>query len=347
MKQFDFNKEIDEQGREKVAITNKTKRRLDLIPRILCLLFAICIWIYCVNTNANDVTATFTVKLNIVGAESMSGGMTMYSAGSVSEVKITVQGTNRDINKYSASDYSAYIDVSEINTVGWSSVKIVTTAPENSSLTILSTDIDAVSVYADVTAEATVPLEVKLGNITHPAQYEVFYELEGGVNEIVIKGPKTLVDEISNAEYVLEGEFNKSKVISGFSLNFYNKNGESISVNNSQQLAPNAVSYDTSDMKINVSVKAPVALKIKASGNFANYIYTVDPVTAYVIGDPEMLNAISDYIIDMGDKGVGTYTETITAEMLAYPEGVKLEQEEITVTVKITETIISTPTPEQ
>ncbi len=347
MKQFEFKKELDEQGREKVVIANQSKRRLDLIPRLLCLLFAISIWIYCVNMNASDVTATFSVKLNIVGAESMSGGMSMYSTGSISEVKITVQGTNRDINKYSASDYSAYIDVSQIDTVGWSTVKIVTTAPENSSLTILSTDIDAVSVYADVTAEATVPLAVKLGNITHPAHYEVSHELEGGVNEIVIKGPKTLVDEISNAEYVLEGEFNKSKVISGFSLNFYNKNGEVISVNNSSELSPNAISYDTSDMKINVSVKAPVALKIKAAGNFANYIYTVDSVTAYVIGDPEMLNAISEYIIDMGDAGVGEYTVTVTAEDLAYPEGVRLEQDEITVTVKITETVISTPTPAQ
>lgn len=345
MKQFDFKKERDENGRESVVITNKSKRRIDLIPRLLCLLFAIAIWIYCVNINESDVTATFSVKLNVVGAESMNDGMAMYSTGNVSEVKITVQGTNRDINKYSASDYSVYIDVSQIDTVGWSSVKIVTTAPENSSLTILSTDIDAVSVYADVTAEAIVPLSVKLGNITHPAHYEVSHELEGGLNEILIKGPKTLVDEISNAEYVLEGEFNKSKVVSGFSLNFYNKNGELISVNNSNDLSPSSISYDTSKMKINVSVKAPVALKIKAAGNFSNYIYAVDPVVANVIGDPEMLNAISEYIIDMGDRGVGVYTMTVTAEDLAYPDGVRLEEEQVTVIVKITETVVTNQSP--
>ena len=343
MKQMDFQKERDEKGRESVVIGSQSKRRVDLIPRLLCLLFAIFIWIYCVNINESDVTATFSVKLNVVGAESMSNGMSVYSSLNVSEVKITVQGTNRDINKYSASDYSAYIDVSQIDSVGWSTIKIVTTAPESSSLTILSTDIDAISVYADVAAETTVPLEIKEGSITHPLNYKISYNLEDGVNEITIKGPKTMIDEISRAEYLLEGEFNKSKVVSGFSLNFYNKNGELISANNGGELSPSSISYDTSKMKINVSVTAPVVLKIKATGSTPNYIYTVDPVTANVIGDPEMLNALSDYIIDMGDKGVGEYKVTITAEKLAYPEGVKLEADEITVTVRITEGAPVTP----
>ncbi len=344
MKQMDFQKERDEKGRETVVIGSQSKRRIDLIPRLLCLLFAITIWIYCVNMNESDVTATFSVKLNVVGAESMENGMSLYSTINVSEVKITVQGTNRDINKYSASDYSAYIDVSQINSVGWSTVKIVTSAPESSSLTILSTDIDAISVYADVAAETTVPLEIKEGSITHPVNYKISYNLEDGVNEITVKGPKTMIDEISRAEYLLEGEFNKSKLISGFSLNFYNKNGEIISANNTGELSPGAISYDTSKMKINVAVTAPVVLKIKATGSTPNYIYTVDPVTANVIGDPEMLNALSDYIIDMGGAGLGDHKIVITADMLAYPEGVKLEEHEITVVVHITEAATITPT---
>ncbi len=342
MKQMDFQKERDEKGRESVVIGRQRNRRIDLFPRLLCLLFAITIWIYCVNMNESDVTATFSVKLNVIGAESMSDGMSMYSMSNVPEVKITVKGTNRDINKYSASDYAAYIDVSQIDSVGWSTIKIITTAPENSSLTILSTDIDAVSVYADVATEAVVPLEIKQGNITHNANYEVSHELEDGVKSITIKGPKTLVDEITRVEHVIEGEFNKSKTISGFSLNFYNKNGEPIVINNSSEMSPNSISYDTSNMKIHVSVKAPVVLKIKAIGNFANYIYTVDPVTTNVIGDPEMLNALSDYIIDMGDKGVGDHEVIITAEQLGYPEGVKLEAGEIAVTVHITESVATT-----
>lgn len=338
MKQMDFQKERDENGRESVVIGKPNRRRIELIPALLCLIFAIAIWIYCVNINESDVTATFTVKLNVVGTESMSNGMSLYSNLNVSEVKMTVQGTNRDINKYSASDYSAYIDVSQIDSVGWSTIKIVTTAPESSSLTILSTDIDSISVYADVAAEAVVPLEIKEGSITHPLNYKISYNLEDGVNEITIKGPKTMIDEISRAEYELEGEFNKSKLISGFSLNFYNRNGELISANNSGELSPSSISYDTSKMKINVVVTAPVALKIKATGSVPNYIYTVDPVTANVIGDPEMLNALSDYIIDMGDMGVGEHQVHITAEQLAYPEGVKLEEDVITVIVRITET---------
>lgn len=339
MKRYDFHKETDASGRQKVVIGNKSRRSLELIPTILCILLAVIIWIYCVNMNENDVVTTFTVKLNVVGTESMSEGMAMYSTGNVSEVKLTVQGTNRDINKYSASDYSAYIDVSQIDTIGWSTLKIVTNLPEGSSLSLVSKDVDTVSVFADVVSEAEIPLDIKEGSITQHLGYKLAYEIEDGVDKIMIKGPKTLVDEIARAEFLLEGEFNKSKTISGagLALNFYNKNGEMINASSTSNISSNSITYDTSKMKINVCVTAPAILKIKAAGDFTNYVYTVDPVTANVTGDPEILNALSDYIINMGNAGVGVHTVEISAEELAYPEGVQLEKDKIVVTVRITE----------
>ena len=97
-------------------------------------------------------------------------------------------------------------------------------------------------------------------------------------------------------------------------------------------------------MKINVCVTAPAILKIKATGDFANYVYTVDPVTANVTGDPEILNALPDYIHDMGNAGLGVHTVVISAEELAYPEGVQLENDEIVVTVRISKAVASPQT---
>ncbi len=347
MKQYDFKKEYDSNGNESVTISNQRRIKLDLIPRLLCVVLALIIWIYCVNITDADVITTFTVKLETVG--DMPKDMQMYSTSNVSEVTITVRGTNRDINKYSASDYSATIDVSQINSVGWSTLKITTMKPEgsdNSTLSILSANIDTVSVYADVSADTSVPLEIKSGNIKLPINYELDCRFENDVKDIMITGPKTLIDQISRAEYLLEGEFNKSALISGFALNFYNQNGEMInSANSTGDVSANFISYDTSTMTVNVAVTALVPLKIKAEGSNANYIYSVDQITAKVVGDPDMLNSLSDYIIDV-DKlglGIGVHNIDIMAEDLGYPEGVQLKDKKITVTVRITEKPIATP----
>lgn len=339
MRQYDFKKEYDQNGRESVVIENQSRRRLDLVPRLVCLVFAIIIWIYCVNINENDVVTTFTVKLNVIGGESMSDGMSVYSTGNVSEIKMTVQGTNRDINKYTASDYSASIDVSSINSVGWSTLKIQTTIPENSTLKLLSTDIDTVSVYADVSAEREVPMSITQGSITQPSNYKLDYKIDGDIDKIMIKGPKSLIDKISKAEYLLEGEFNKSKDISGFALNFYNENGEQITSGNSDNVSTSAISYDTSKMKIIVSVTAPAVLKIRAVGNNPSYNYAVDAVTANVVGDPEMLSGLPDYIIDMENRDIGVHQVSLKAEELGFPDGVRLEDEQIYVIVRITEKV--------
>lgn len=336
MKQLEFKREYDRDGNYKVRITDRPRRRLDLVPRLLCLLLALIIWIYCVNINESDVVTTFTVKLNIMGAESMKNGMSMYSSSNTTEVKLTVQGTNRDINRFTVSDYKAYIDVSEISTVGWATLKINTELPDGSSLTLLSTDIDAVSVYADVSAETSVPLEIKVGAITQPLNYKLAYEVENGIDSITIKGPKSIIERISKAEYLLEGEFNKSKVISGFPLNFYSTNGELISASNSNDVSPSAIVYDTSSMTINAYITAPVLLKIKARGSDPSLSYDVEQVLTNVVGDPEVLNTMSTYYIDMGDSGVGTYHVNITSKDLGLPESVRLEDESITVTVHVT-----------
>lgn len=336
MKQFEFKKEYDENGNEKIVIADRPRRRIDLVPRLMCLLLALIVWIYCVNINESDVVTTFTVKLNVIGSESMKNGMTMYSASNTTEVKLTVQGTNRDINRFTASDYSAYIDVSEIGSVGWATLKINTELPDGSSLKLISTDIDTVSVYADVSAETSVPLEIKEGAITQPLNYKLVYEMQDGINSITIRGPKTIIERISKAEYLLEGEFNKSKVITGFPLNFYNENGELISASNSNDVSPSTIVYDTSNMTVNAYVTAPVLLKIKARGNNSMLSYDVEQVMTNVVGDPEVLNALSTYYIDMEDSGIGTYHVEVTSKDLGFPESVRLEDDSVTVVVHIT-----------
>ena len=66
MKQKDFIKDADS---DEIIISDVKKRKLDIVPRIICLIFAIFVWIYFVNINDSSVTATFKVKLDVSGTE--------------------------------------------------------------------------------------------------------------------------------------------------------------------------------------------------------------------------------------------------------------------------------------
>lgn len=350
MKQVDFKKEYDEHGKESVVISDSRKIRLDLIPRIMCLLLAVIIWIYCVNITEDDVVATFTVKLGIVGE--MQNGLEMYTSSNVTEVTLTVQGTNRDINKYTASDYSATIDVSNIDSVGWSNLKIITAKPkgsENSKLTILNTNIDSVTVYADYSGEVHVPLSIREGSINKPENYNFSYMLEDGVDSILITGPKTLIEQVSRAEYLLEGEggqplkLEQSMVISGFPLNFYNNNGEIISAGKAGEMSSSFIKYDTTSMKVNVSVTTEAPLKVSPLNGSEDCTYDVmiSSERATLISDPSVLKTLPTLPIDVSEYTErGSYTKVISASEVAqiyanFGYKVQLKEENITLTVKV------------
>ena len=350
MKRLVFSKEKDQNGKEKIVMTDKYKKRLDLLPRIICIVIALIIWIYCVNMNENNVVTTFSVKLKVVGAESMSHGLQIYDIENISEVKMTVKGTNRDINKYGASDYTAYIDVSQINSSGWTNVKIVTDIPKDSSISLVSVDNDRISVFADTQAEVYVPINIGEGqDFKSSPNYTYTYGIDGakiidGISCVSVKGPKSIVEQLSRAEYLLEGEFMTSKVISGFSLKFYDGKGEVVGANNLNGMTQGVINYDTTGMKKNVGVRMEKALNISVlpTDTLLNHEYICEPATLTVVGDPEVLKHIDVYTLKTDVTEVGTYNYTITAETLEL-QGVMLKDEQVEVIVTVREKIVVLP----
>ena len=169
MKQNDFIRDTDT---DEIIISDVKKRKLDIVPRIICLIFAIIVWIYFVNINDSSVTATFKVKLDVSGTDTLknNSGQIMYGL-ETQEVTITVKGTNRDLKKYSQTDYSASIDVGAITSSGKHSMEIVPVLPGGAalSLSVVSVEPQNITFYTDLEATKTVKFEaVKGGEVTTP-----------------------------------------------------------------------------------------------------------------------------------------------------------------------------------
>ena len=216
MKRYDFMKNSD--GNEPITVEHAPKKKLDLFPRIICLLLAIGIWIFMVNINDPNSTETFTLKIDLVGASNMvtDEGTSLAVVGmDKAEVTITVKGTNRDLKHFTKGDYRATVDVSGIKKSGEMTLPVKITTPTDSSINLVTSGVTEVTVSIDLVSEKEIPITVGFAPDSIPLEgyeYELGVDVDGVAaselgNKIKIKGPKSVVDRITGANYfVVYGE---------------------------------------------------------------------------------------------------------------------------------------------
>ena len=319
MKYFDFVKDPDKKGDKAVSVGNKSKKKLDIVPWLICLLFAIGFWIYVSNLNDTDVTTTMNLEVHVVGVDALNNsGMMMYGMDK-NNVTVTVKGSNRDLKKYSESDYTATIDVSSLTTAGKHSLPISIKTPDGSSISTVSTEPASINLNADFIATKDLPLNVfeKYVKIT---AYD--YSIEKSTDYIQIKGPKSVVDRMSYAGYTIEGEISLSKSFSGFSIGFFDRNGDYIAFD------PGTMTYSTNDItiKVNVTTQISVPVVIKVMGEGSSLVATPERSHVMLKGDPGLLSQITEYTITLSEAMAGrSVSVTLTGEGL--PNGVSVEGE--------------------
>lgn len=324
MKQNDFIKDTDS---DEIIISNVKKRKLDIVPRLICLVFAIILWIYFVNINDSSITATFKVKLEVSGTDTLknNSGQMMYGL-ETQEVTITVKGTNRDLKKYSQSDYSASIDVGAITSSGKHSMEIVPVLPGNSalSLSVVSVEPQNITFYTDIEATKTVKFEaIKGGEVTTPYQLTVMQNK----TTIDITGPKSILDKIETARYSISGgDYHTSTKFSGFKLDFFDVNNDSVAHDDK------IISYSTDNtiVELAVTTQSTMGIQLYSDGELVSPSnYTFNEIT--IMGDPTVI--LSDAIknnkirinVSSSDIESGSFKTRITSENL--PAGVMLTED--------------------
>lgn len=327
MKQLNFMRDTDELGHDSVTISNSRKRKLDIIPRLVCLLAALVIWIYMVNVNDTDISSTMMLKVEIQGVDQLSENENLLIYGiDKTEIMVTVKGSNRDLVKYGEGDYSATIDVSEIKTAGKHSLPINVSTPSGSSITLVSSEIQKINFYTDYRSTKTVPFSV-LDEDVFSGVYT--YSVETDTESIELTGPKSMIDKVEMAQFrIPDAEYYSSKSFTGFTVNFCDKNGDYIT------FEENTVRYSTTDMtvKLNVSTKMNINIKVNVTESEKGIVPVPSIEQVTVIGDPMILAPYLqgtqklEYVIDItGAKLGNTYTATLSGEQL--PEGITLENE--------------------
>jgi hypothetical protein len=274
-----------------------------------------------VNLNDTDVSTTITLKINIEGIDALRAQENMVVYGlDRSMVTITVKGSNRDLKKYSDTDYVATVDVSNLDKDGKHTLPITITPPHGSNISVSAMDVKNVNLYSDYVMTKSVRFNVLRGDMTTVTTYT--YDIVQSAYYVDVTGPRAMVDVIDSAQYYVEGEFYSSKSFSGFAVRFCDKNGDYVSFEN------DAVSYSTSDITVKVDVRTqksiPVVVKVIGMGSDLIATPQMSYVTVY--GDPMALAQVSEYTVTLTEAILGRDPDvTLSSDNL--PEGVTVEGE--------------------
>lgn len=179
----------------------KSKKKVNILSFIGCFVLAFIIWIYVMNVKIYDNTKTFSIKLDIKGEATLLNDKS-FSVFGASEtlVKVTVQGSNADLQKFSETDFKVYVDVANINKKGVNSLNVVVETP-STSISVISTDPVQTTVYVDEKVNnIKVPILVvdEENKVLSSNKYDI------NVSELNIGGPKTYVSDIHSARIVVD-----------------------------------------------------------------------------------------------------------------------------------------------
>ncbi len=221
------------------AFVVKKNKKISILAFAGCFLLAFIIWTYVINVKISDNSKTFTIKMDIRGETDLLDNKN-YSifGGTETWVKVTVQGTNADLNKCSEKDFGVYIDVSDIEKTGMTPLNIVVES-KRSAVTVVSTDPVQTTVFVD---ERVNEKKIELRKEIVGEEGSSGNDISVNTNVISVTGPKTHVNEISYAKILINPSEVNSEHKNAFKIVFYDAHQNVVE-------SP-YVSYNSSDIKI-------------------------------------------------------------------------------------------------
>lgn len=176
------------------TVVAKKNKKISVLAFAGCFLLAFIIWIYVMNVKISDNTKTFNIKMDIKGESALLDDMN-YSVFGATEtwVKVTVQGTNADLNKCSEKDFGVYVDVSNIENAGRTPLNIVVES-KSSAVSVVSTDPVQTSLFID--EKIKIPVAIDTSNEENSSNNSISVNTD----VIFVEGPKTYISEISYAK---------------------------------------------------------------------------------------------------------------------------------------------------
>lgn len=308
-------------AKTKTNETVRTRLRVsDLVPRIVCVLVALLLWLYVMSNNSPDYERTFSgVTVAVENAALLTTDKNLsVIQGYGNLTDITVTGKKSDVVSYSLDDIVASVDVSGIAAPGRHSLRVSVSTPDGCVLQ--SVRPASIEVYVDELSTKTIPVKV---NVT-AVQYDQSVSLGAltpDVSTVTVSGPVSVIAAAKEAVVDLAlGTVTTSLTARG-ALKVVTEDGSVID-NPYLVLSQSSVGV-TVPVYVERSLPITVAMKHGYLGEHNSEIRVV-PETLTVRADPKVLeNVTSLSIATLDETQLGdNVTQIVTISLPAGVENV-------------------------
>ena len=290
----------------------------DLIPRLLCVLIAVVIWLYVMSNESPDYERTFsgvTVAIENTALLSSEYDLSVIS-GYGERADITVTGKKSDLISYSLEDIIPSVDVSGITEPGKHQLSISVTTPDGCATNSVSPT--SIEIYVDRIATKTVPVKVNIVSVQHDQSITLGVTTPD-VSAVTVSGPATVIDAAEAAVVDLElGELTTGVTARG-ALRVVTEEGATID-NPYLTLSQNSVGVN---VPVYIEKEIPITVGTKYGYfNESNAVISVTPKKLTVRADPALLAGVESFeIATIDEKQINSNETQIVSINL--PDGVE------------------------
>ena len=290
----------------------------DLIPRLLCVVIAVIIWLYVMSNESPDYERTFSgVTVSIENAALLSNEYDLSVISGYGErADITVTGKKSDLISYSLEDIVPSVDVGSITTPGKHQLSISVTTPDG--CTVGSVSPTSIEVYIDQIATKTLPVVVNISQVQHEQSITLGVPTPD-VTAVTVSGPASVIEAASRAVVDLAlGELTTGVTARG-TLHVVTEDGATVD-NPYLTLSQTSVGVT---VPVYIEREIPITVGTKYGYfNEDNTRITVSPKSLTVRADPALLEGVDAFeIATIDEKKISGNETQIVA--ITLPAGVE------------------------
>ncbi len=312
---------METEGRE-VEVKNFFQRH-DIWSKMLSVMIAIALWGFVVNEEDSlERTVRYTIPITLVGEQQLLQEHSMaVIAGQDSKVVLTVTGTNPNIIKLTADDFTVTVDVSDLTEAKtYSNVPYQVSLPATSpSLQLKSAQPTNVTLTTDLMTSKQVSVQAVCGE-SAPEGY-LYAAPSVSKDTLEVSGPESVLETIVNAYVLVPMNGATTDVSEACSFELQDAEGEPVDTS--------YLELEEASVQVNVDVykiaTVPLKVTLKPSAEITEDMATVtiDPVSVQVYGKKSVIDNLQSIAVGALDLGSEQTGAQLTKPILL-PSGVNL-----------------------
>lgn len=311
-----------------IVADQEGKHSKHIFAKIMCLIAAVCVWLYVMNLERTDYERTFTqVPVIVDGVASLNASCDMsVISGYDNTVDVTVSGKKSEVQAMTAENIRVSVDVSALREAGKFNMPVKIQLPSN-ILSVNEEDLVA-EVYVDVNATREVPVRILSLDYIISSSYTLG-EPVLSLETVTVTGPGQVLDLIDCAglSFTLGSVTTSTTMVGTPSL----VDTDGVKISNPY------IRCDVSEITVDIPVETTKLIKLVA--DYASpellddWAAEITPQSIMVKGDPMTLATLTEIVVYTIDKDVKEGEYVVSS--IDLPDGVTSEGKTGSIYVRI------------